>query len=328
MQLPFVVRRATEPIDVVALGENSLDFVGTVGATVGDHAGKRTLDQFHLQPGGQMATAAVACARLGVRTRYIGAFGGDEWGRRARAPLVEAGVEVVSIARGGVPGRIAVILVDASGGRRIYEHRDPALVIEPGDIAVDAIAPARVLLVDATCPAAARHAVRLARRSGAITIVDADRPSPDVDRLLREIDVVVLPESFVMAATGAPDLDRGLTAMSARCPNASVVIATRGESGSVALCRGTLIATPAFDVDVRDTTGAGDAFRAGLAAALVSSDNRTTVEDVLRFASAVAALNCRALGAQTGLPSLAEVHALLARAGAGQSRWAADGGRR
>lgn len=310
MQIPFVVREADAPIDVVALGENSLDFVGTVGGADAVQAGKQVLTRFHMQPGGQMATAALACARLGVRTRYIGAFGSDDWSRLARAPLDAAGVEVVSIGR-NTACRTAIILVDPSGDRAVYEHRDTTLLIEPDEIADEVITSARVLLVDATHPAAALRAAEVARRAGVVSIVDADRPSPDVDRLLQEIDVVVVPESFVRSMTGASDPADGVATLSLRYPRASIVIATRGEAGSLASCGGQLIATPAFGVEVRDTTGAGDAFRAGLAAALVGRIHPVTVEGVLRFAGATAALNCRVVGAQAGVPSLEEVEALL-----------------
>ena len=88
---------------------------------------------------------------------------------------------------------------------------------------------------------------------------------------------------------------------------------TCGADGSVCRCAGRTITTPAFAVDVVDTTGAGDTFRAGLAAGLVHLGPAPTPDDVLGMANAAAALNCRAPGAQAGLPTLDEVTGLLAQ---------------
>ena len=68
--------------------------------------------------------------------------------------------------------------------------------------------------------------------------------------------------------------------------------------------------TPAFPVECIDTTGAGDAFRGGFAAACLRTPDGD-IEDALAYANAVAALNCRALGARSGLPTADQVHELL-----------------
>lgn len=312
MPLPVHIR-SHAAVDVVTLGENSLDFVARLAAPA-TGAPKQELSEFRLQPGGQMATAALACARLGLRTRYVGAFGDDEWGRRARAPLDAAGVEVIAASRVMVPGRIAMILVSSDGDRVVYEHRDRALYLAPEEVTPAMVEDSRVLLVDATHIDASIRAAQIARRANTITVVDVDRASADVDRLLAEIDIVVVPQPFVTDATGLADLRTGMVALAARCLHASILIVTRGDAGVVALCDGQFVEVPAFAVDVVDTTGAGDAFRAGLAVALITLSPAVSLRDVLRFASAVAALNCRAVGAQAGLPTLAEVRDHLARA--------------
>lgn len=304
-------------IDVVALGENSLDFVARLGSANGMPLpgmalnGKTALTGFSLQPGGQMATAALGCARLGLRARYIGAFGDDEWASRIRQPLERVGVDVVGIVRHGASSRIAVVLVDETGDRRVLEHRDTSMSIETADITPNVIADARVLLIDATHPLAARHAVRWAREAGTLTIVDVDRPSDITDSLIGEVDVVVVPEPFVAEATGERSLHHGLEQLARRCAYAALVVATCGEKGSVAYDGDRFVTTPASRVSVVDTTGAGDAFRAGLAAALVRLGAEASVDDLLQFANATAALNCRAIGAQAGLPSFDEVRAQI-----------------
>jgi sugar/nucleoside kinase (ribokinase family) len=300
-------------IDLVTLGENSLDFVAVAGADRAV-AGKQRLRAFDMFPGGQTATAAVAGARLGLRARYVGAFGDDEWGTRSRAALGETGVEVVAIEHHDVPSRIAVVIVSPDGDRHVLEHRDARLRIDP--IPDGAIESARVLIVDATDVTAAQVAARRARAAGVSVIVDVDRVDDQVDTLLALIDVVVVPVSFLVAATGMSAPGAALERLAARYRSASAVIATLGDEGSLARTQqGQEIRTSAYRVDVVDTTGAGDAFRGGLAAAWIRLGPGAAIEDVLRVANATAALNCRAVGAQTALPTWAEVEGLVTRSG-------------
>jgi sulfofructose kinase len=93
---------------------------------------------------------------------------------------------------------------------------------------------------------------------------------------------------------------------------AAVVCVTLGNRGCLARVAGREIRTPAFSVPCVDTTGAGDAFRGGFAAGCLEC-RAGDIEDVLAYANAVAALNCRALGARGGMPTKAEVEALLVR---------------
>jgi sulfofructose kinase len=91
---------------------------------------------------------------------------------------------------------------------------------------------------------------------------------------------------------------------------APIVCVTLGEEGSLARVGGREIRTRGFAVDCVDTTGAGDAFRGGFAAGCLR-DPQGDVDDVLAYANAVAALNCRALGARGGMPTAREVEQLL-----------------
>lgn len=308
MRVPVTLPAADRRVDVVTLGENSLDFVAVVGRGT-PAAGKQALDDFRLEPGGQMATAAVGCARLGLRTRYVGVFGDDEWSRRARAPLDAAGVDVLAVERSGTPGRIAVILVDAAGERTVLERRDVRLVLAPTAIPVEAITTARVLLADATQPDATLHALAIAREADTVTVSDVDQVTPAAEAILAEIDVAVVPAPFVTGWSAATDLEVGLERLARHCRRAALVIATCGAEGSVAWCGGRVLRTDGLTVDVVDTTGAGDAFRAGLVSALVHLGPEASLADVLRFANVTGALNCRVVGAQTGLPSAADVMA-------------------
>jgi sulfofructose kinase len=297
--------------DVLAVGENSIDLLAELDGHPAPDT-KMALAGLTERPGGQSATAAVAMARLGLKTRYIGRVGDDDYGRRGLESLVAEGIDVSNVVTvAGVTSRVAVILVDRrSGTRTVLGYRDPGLVMTPADVPARAIDAVRVLYLDGSEVAAATAAAEHARRSGTRTVVDIDTTLPGTDRLLRSIDVIIAAAAFPAALTGASSLGLALARMQADT-GAPVVCVTLGEEGSLARVAGHEVRTPAFRVPVVDSTGAGDVFRAGFVAAWLHGGDTTEVEDALRWANAVAALKCRGLGARTATPTLTELRAFL-----------------
>jgi sugar/nucleoside kinase (ribokinase family) len=169
----------------------------------------------------------------------------------------------------------------------------------------------RLLLIDAIDPEASTAAARAARHAGVPTLLDIDRERPGVDRLLREVDILIANATFPLVHTGATSRGQALRRLQ-KTYGSAVVISTLGEDGSLALHDGREIHTSAYDVSVIDTTGAGDAFRGGFAASwLRLGADSVGLNTVLQYASAAAGLNCQAIGAQTGLPTWDEVVALV-----------------
>jgi len=312
--------RATAPFDVLAIGENSLDYVGITAPDRRGASGrvrrpltrdKTPLARLEQHSGGQAATAAVAAARLGCRASYVGSFGDDDRAATIRRALAREQVDVVVLARRHAETRAALVLVDgATGERTVYEFRDPALPLTPDDLAPDLVTRGRLLLLDATSLEAATVAARAARAAGVPTIVDVDTMASGVGDLLAAIDVIVVPAPFLSEYTGLGDVGRALAALAREVPAAATIV-TLGRDGSLSRVEGREIRTPGFAVEVVDTTGAGDAFRGGLAAAWLRLGETARIEDLLAFANATAALNCMAVGAQAGLPAWDVVERLV-----------------
>ena len=300
----------SKSFDVVTLGLNSIDLVAVVAEYPASNS-KQRLQRFARLPGGQMATASAVCARLGWRASYIGVFGDDDLGRWSRDSLISEGVDVhASWSASGATNQFAVVLVDArSGARTVLWDRHPALSMEPAAISRPAVEAGRLLIVDCQETAAATVAAQTARAAGIPTIIDVERVRPGIVELLQQIDVIIAAQEFPTELTGHDDVGRALEVM-AREFAAPIVCVTLGEEGSLARVGGREIRTRAFAVDCVDTTGAGDAFRGGFAAGWLH-DPQGDVDDVLAYANAVAALNCRALGARGGMPTAREVEQLL-----------------
>jgi len=313
LKLPLPPRKAL-PYDVVTVGLNSIDLLVQVAAHPAPNS-KQPLLGFARLPGGQAATAAVTCARQGWRARYLGTFGDDDHGRLARKSLEAEGVDVTRCRTvQNAPNQFAVILVDEkTGDRTVLWHRAAGLRLRSDDVPQDAVCSGRVLLVDCHETEAVTDAARLARASGIPTVIDVEHVRPGIHELLREIDVIIAAEGFPSALTGARSTADALRILEEEFRPALACV-TLGQEGSLARAEGREIRTAGFRVPCVDTTGAGDVFRGALVAAWLASEGRNQpnqVEDILRYANAVAALKCRALGAREGIPSRAETEEFL-----------------
>ena len=141
MRIPFAIPpRGQHPFDVVGLGLNSVDLIAVVDEYPAPDS-KHPLKSVTRLPGGQAATAMVACARLGWKSRYIGRFGGDELGALGRESLVREGVDVSAAATvAGATNQMAIVLVDAKTAQRtVLWQRHPGLKMSADDVDARAV---------------------------------------------------------------------------------------------------------------------------------------------------------------------------------------------
>ncbi|HZM87093.1 MAG TPA: PfkB family carbohydrate kinase [Blastocatellia bacterium] len=297
-----------KPFDAVALGLNAVDHLIVVPQYPGFNS-KVPLISHTIAPGGQCATAMVALARLGMRASYIGKVGSDDFGRLQIHSLKSEGVESSGVmVVDGAESQIAYIVVDEpSGERTVIWHRDERLMIGVDEIDPEAVTSGRALLLDAHNVAASIAAARFARAAGVPTVLDIDNIYPGVEELLPLIDFLISSTSFPLRLTEEANLRVALKKLQS-LTGSLFVAATLGREGVLAYFQEEYIHSPAFTVDCRDTTGAGDAFHGGFIYGLLAGHS---VEHTLRFANAVAGLKCRAIGARTALPTLEEVNELL-----------------
>ena len=301
---------ANKPFDAVALGLNAVDHLVVV-PHYPQFNSKVAYLSHTIAAGGQAATAMVTLARLGLRARYIGKVGDDDTGRFQIASIADEGVESrdIVVVRGAETQTAFIIVDGESGERTVIWHRDERLTITPDEVDPAAIMSGRVLHLDGHDVAASIAAARIAREANVATVLDVDNAYPGVERLLPLIDFLISSSSFPERVTGESDLRKALKKMN-EMAGSHFTAATLGVEGVLAYFQGQYIHSPAFHIDCKDTTGAGDAFHGGFIYGLLMG---LSVEETLRFANAVAGLKCRAIGARTALPSIDEVNELLAR---------------
>jgi sulfofructose kinase len=302
---------ARKPFDAVALGLNAIDHLIVV-PHFPEFNSKIPFISHTLAPGGQCATAMVALARLGKRARYIGKVGSDDVGRVQMESIVSEGVECsVEVVEGAETQTAFIIVEQQSGERTILWSRDERLTMTADEVDREAVTSGRVLHLDGHDVAASIAAARYAREAGVPTVLDIDNAYPGFEELLPLIDFIVCSSGFAERVTGEKDPRAGLKKLR-DTTGSPFVAATLGREGALAYFNRQYIHSPAFVVDCKDTTGAGDAFHGGFIYGLIEG---FSVEETLRFANAVAALKCRSIGARTGLPRLNEVNELFSEVG-------------
>jgi sugar/nucleoside kinase (ribokinase family) len=295
-------------MDVVGFGENSVDYVFRLPALPAHGSGKLRVEERLTLPGGQVATTMAACAAMGLNAGYVGTLGSDEGAAQVRAALTERGVDLRHAIERDAPNRYAVILVDAVHGERVVLwDRDPRLAVSAGEVRSEWIADARLVHVDAVDEDASIALALAARAAGITGTSDIEAVTPQTGALLAAVTVPIFAESVPAALTGDTDPERALRTLRNR--HDGLLVVTRGRHGSMLLAGDELHRAAAPPVDVVDTTGAGDVFRAGLIYALLAG---MPPGEMLRFANAAAAISCTRPGAMTSVPSLDEVRALLA----------------
>jgi sugar/nucleoside kinase (ribokinase family) len=299
------------PFDVVGLGTNALDLIAIIDGYPQPDT-KVQFQTFDVQGGGVVATAMAACARLGLKARYVGKVGGDFWARASMKTLTREGIDVRHVIRDRTsPGHVSLVLADrATGQRTLFFRRPPAYTIRPEELHRDAFTAGRLLHVDGIDAAAAVRAIGWAREAGMLVTMDGERIVPGIEDVWPRVDLLVCNPRFIRGMTGHAAVQDGLREMADRGPR-RVAVTLAGE-GVVGYTQGRWVRVPGFRIEPVDTNGAGDVFHGACA---VGELRGWPLEWTLTFSNAVAAMKCRTLGGRRGIPRLPEVAEFLASHG-------------
>jgi ribokinase len=278
-----------------------------------------TGDRFMRFPGGKGANQAYAAARLGGVVAMVGQVGADEHGTWLVAHLADAGVDTSQVLRdGAAPTGVALITIDTAGQNQIVLVPGANGTFTPDRFAGTSVAVghSRVVLLQLEIPLATVVAgAHSARAAGAIVVLDPAPAQMLPDTLLPLADYLTPNETELATLTGGgevrdvADLRERAAQLLAR--GAERVLVKWGARGAVLITQGSERWWPAHQVDVVDTTAAGDAFNGAFAVALAEGASSDAAG---RFATAAAALAVTRAGAQPGMPDRVEVDALLTRA--------------
>ena len=271
---------------------------------------------FSMGPGGKGSNQTVAAARAGAQVTFITKLGKDNFGDAALAMYAREGVKALAPQDPNVSTGAAYIFVqDGTGSNAIIVVPGAAGTITVADVEAnaEAVRGAKVFMtqLEQPIPAAVR-ALEIAKAADVITIFNPAPAAPLDDSIYKLCDYVTPNESEASMLTGVAVTDVASAKKAASvliAKGAGAVLITLGGQGSLLHSKNVSVHIPIFSAGkVVDTTGAGDAFNGGFAAALARGESP---EMAARFASATAGISVTRPGTAPSMPYLKETLALL-----------------
>lgn len=309
--------------DITAIGEILIDMTQT-------GVNENGVGVFAANPGGAPANVAVAAARLGCSTAFLGKVGRDAFGDSLVKTLEDNGVDASAVRRGHRPTTMAIVSVAPDGERSFSFVRGADEDLSAQEVEDNKLAGTTFLhfgsvsLTAGLSRSATIYAAREARAKGALISYDPNfRPAlwPSEDSALQWmaiplplVDVIKLSEEELPLLTGIADLEEGTAALNNR--GIRLILITLGGAGVFYRWQGQTGTIPGFKVKVQDTNGAGDTFFGAVLSRLAKRHDgpltgleRAELEEILTFANKAAALTCSRSGAIPAMPTLEEVEA-------------------
>jgi fructokinase len=311
---------------ITCMGECLIDFLPQQkdGATVG----------FSMSPAGSILNVAVGLRRLGQSTAFACKIGNDFFGRYLRYYIEKENIDTRFLLTAEARSTLAFVIVENGiPAFSFYGEGAADTLLTINDLPEALFTETRIIhcgsisLLYGTTPATVLATVE--RLKGSVLISFDPNIRPDLlsdrqsylaifQRLVALTDVLKLSEDDLIWLTPGVSSEQRATELLAQGP--AIVIVTRGKAGVIAASKNAgIVSVPGFSVDVVDTVGCGDTFNAAFLARLAEEDrvSHTTVEDIspanlqemLRFATAAAAVNCMRVGANP--PTRAEVEQFL-----------------
>ncbi len=308
--------------DITAVGEILIDLTQN-GVT------SQGIPQFAANPGGAPANLAVAAARLGASTAFIGKVGQDSFGAFLRQTLVENNVDVSGMVTDPVQHTtLAVVAVNAQGERNFSFYRDPSadVNLESSEISLEQLKNTHFLhfgsvsLTAEPARSATLYAAKTAKAHGAIISYDPNYRASlwssealAVERMLEPlgmVDVLKVSDEELPLLTGTDDLDAGSKLLADK--GIRLVLVTLGANGAYYRFDGKTGHVPGVKCQVGDTNGAGDTFFGAALSQLAKFESLDAVsisdlETIVAIANKAASLTTSRHGAIPAMPTYDEV---------------------
>lgn len=307
--------------DITTIGEVLIDLTQT-GVT------PQNVPLFAANPGGAPANVAVAAARLGASTAFIGKVGRDGFGGYLTGVLKENGVDTSGVRTDAAPTTMAVVTVAASGERSFRFVRGADSALTPEEVDTRLVEGTKVLhfgsvsLTAAPARSATLFAARHAREHGVLVSYDPNYREAlwgsreEAVEWMRTplplVDVLKLSDEELPLLTGTDDPAEGSRRLADQ--GVSLVLLTLGAGGAFYRWQGRSGQVPGVATTVADTNGAGDTFLGAVLSRLVRRGEKPLegltapeLEEILAFANRAASKTCSRSGAIPAMPTLAEL---------------------
>ncbi len=308
-------------IDITAIGEVLIDLTQT-------GVNEQKVPLFAANPGGAPANVAVAAARLGAGTAFIGKVGQDGFGAYLTSVLKENRVDVSGLRTDEAATTMAVVAVSHSGERSFRFVRGADCNLTPEEVDTGLISKSKVLhfgsvsLTAGPARQATLFAAQSAREAGVLVSYDPnyrdalwnsqEEAVQWMKQPLHLVDVLKLSDEELPLLTGSGDPQEGTRLLEGQ--GIRLILVTLGDKGAFYRWQGKTGLVPGVATTVADTNGAGDTFLGAVLSRLVGRGERPLeglsapeLEAILSFANRAASKTCSRSGAIPAMPTLAEL---------------------
>lgn len=299
--------------DLLVVGELNPDLIlkGDVEPEFGQV--EKLVDDFVVAPGGSSSIFAASAAKMGLKVLYASRVGDDIFGHYMIDALQTIGIDTSHVTVDPEIKTGATVVLSRGQDRAMLTYLGSLGVISSRDVNPDWFDQVRHLHVASPFLLTGLRPympemMRQAKAKGMTTSLDTNwdpQETWQLDGLFDYLDVFLPNENELMAITGVNDIDGAIAAMAPRVP---VLAVKRGADGATGVQGGVRVDVPAYPVDVKDTTGAGDTFDGGFLAAWLAGK---PLADCLRFGAACGGLTTTVIGGFNGQPSWDEVEAYI-----------------
>ena len=308
-------------VDVFGLGHCCLDYLSVLDPFP-DKGKKGEIVDSLIISGGPVPTALQALTRFGRSTRFCGKVGDDDAGKQVISELYLNGIDTIPVVVDpDMKTAIAHIWIDRSdGSRTVALNRTNTNWVSEEELNKDLSKSCRLFLTDGRAEKATLKALQIARTAGIPTVFDSGAIRPGIKKMLSLVDYAIVSVDFADTFLPHPEQKSHSTNQESLIERGNklcrelirsgvgIAIVTIGEYGAVYSNGSKTGLVPGFNVDVYDTTGAGDIFLAGFIHGVLEELN---LEECIRFGNAAAALSCKKLSGIMGIPTLEDVSNLF-----------------
>jgi sugar/nucleoside kinase (ribokinase family) len=303
---------------VIAMGVHVLDVLVRPVEAIPEGQGGQLVDEIRITAAGSAGGTAITLSKLGARVRSAGAIGTDAAGDMLLALLERDGIDTsLLVRRSDVQTSASVLPIRPSGERPAFHVIGANSTYGPDDVPFDELAAATHLHLGAPefmGGEAAARSLSHAREHGVTTSADLLAPGEQASQIVdwiapafEHLDYLLPNDEQVLGLTGTDDLESGCRALLER--GIGCVAATCGGDGAIIVSATSVERVPAFEVEVVDTTGCGDAFSAGFLRGVALG---RAPREAAQLGCAVAALVAQGLGSDYGDFDLADADELAA----------------
>ncbi len=292
--------------EVVSIGNLNMDLIGKL-KNIPRSDEKTLLDEFERWPGGGGANFAAMCEKLNLDTGFVGCVGNDHFGKKILNDLKDRGVDISHVRNVNASTGFAFIFQTPSGKRLLIEHRGANSRLKPSDLKYGYLDHAKLLHASSVNPKIAEEVGNKADEIGAKSSLDLGAELTQLEgkkliEVLRHFDICFMNGETFEGIFEMSPTEKNISNQLSSVLDISVV--TLGPEGAIASSEKETISSPTFDVDVKDTTGAGDTFAAVFDKYILEGKS---IGEAVRRATAAAAMKVQHVGGREGLPNQKEI---------------------